>query len=507
MNGSLVRGIAFLHSWAGLLFGWVLFAIFFAGSMAIYGREITHWATPELHSQPLVTEEQALQQGTVLLRQMAPHARVWEITLPTERERSLQVGWRDAEGGQETLRIAPGTGVELRETEGGRLFNRLHHRFGLDGDYNRLGRWAAGIVGFVMLVILISGVLIHRHIFRDILTFRPRGSRLLAWADAHRLTSVIGLPFTLMIVTTSFAVNYWIYFPAAIATLYNGDAQTFRADVGQGRGFNDVAETPAGPSAAVLPLPDVIAVAKRAMGTGGISSVTMRDPGRSTALIEVRSRRDDRISQQMDRAVINGQTGQVIELVTDRPPMFATQSVMVGMHYALFGGWPMRLLYFFCGLLGAAAIATGTLLFAQKRMGRSTRWAAFSARANPGAIMAAPIAAACYLWGLRLVPATVPDRAAMEVPIFYCAMLLTIIYAAIRRPARAWRELTTLLALLCLALPLSAVTTPHGALAATLGAGDFITAGVDLAAIAIGLAAAMLALHLYRRSGPGQTVR
>lgn len=501
MNGySFTRSMSFLHSWAGLLFGWVLFGIFFAGSLAIYGREVTHWATPELHGQPLVEPAQALRVGTAFLQREAPQSRLWSITFPTEREQGLQLAWLTADGERESRKIDPVSGATLRDTEGGRLFNRFHHRFGLDGDWNEWGRWGTGIAGFAMLVALVSGILIHKHIFRDMLVFRPRGSRLLAWADAHKITSVIGLPFAFLIVISSFAVNYWIYYPAAIDTLYEGDGKVYRAEVGQGRDFNRMPDTPAGQPSANLPPERLIAIARSAMRTQGISSISLRDPGRTTAQAEVKSRRDDRIAQQMDSVILDARTGTVTDLTVERPPMFATQSVMVGVHYALFGGWPMRLVYFACGLMVAAAIATGSVLFLRKRVGRNTRWATAAARINPGAIMGPPVAAAAYLWGLRLIADSVAERPSAEASVFYYTLLAAILFALCRRPQRSWVELSAALSLLCLSLPLSALATERGGLPATIGAGDFVTAGVDLAALAIGAMAGLLACHLHRRS-------
>ena len=37
------------HSWSGLLFGWLLFAVFLTGTLAVFDTEITAWMQPELH--------------------------------------------------------------------------------------------------------------------------------------------------------------------------------------------------------------------------------------------------------------------------------------------------------------------------------------------------------------------------------------------------------------------------------------------------------------------------
>ena len=509
MMQTLTRSMSWLHTWAGLIFGWLLFGVFLTGSISVFWREISHWATPELHARALMSRDVPLDRSFEILRREAPDASVWQITLPSEREHALQLSWEGADEQRTSLHIEPASGEEIRETEGGRHFNRFHHRLGLDGDWNQTGRWIAGVLALGLLVILVSGVLIHKHIFRDVLVLRPKGSALLAWADWHRLTGVISLPFTLLIVLSSFAVNYWIYYPAAIATLYDGNAQEYRADVGQGRGRqsgNDEAGSP-GPMAQTLSVERILAIAAEAMNTPGVSQITFNNPGRQNATVEVRSRRDDRIAQQMDRVTINGVTGEVVELVVDRPPMFAAQSTLVGLHYALFGGWPMRWVYFVCGAVGTAVIGTGLVLFAKRRGARSPRLAAFGSRANVGTIMGPMIASIAYLWGLRLMPQAMADRTTAEVSVFYAAFAAVIVYAAFRLPKRSWVELTALLGVLCSALPFSAVLTARGDLATTLQAGDFATAGVDMAALAIGIGALFTAWTLCRKPTPAVNAR
>ena len=494
---NLTRSMSLLHTWAGLIFGWLLFGIFLTGSISVFWREISHWATPELHARPLASRDLALARSFEILRRDASGASVWQIVLPSEREHALQLSWEDADENRTSLQIEPFSREEIRETEGGRHFNRFHHRLGLDGDWNQTGRWIAGVLALGLLVIFVSGVLIHKHILRDVLVLRPKGSALLAWADWHRLTGVISLPFTLLIVLSSFAVNYWIYYPAAIATLYDGNAQEYRADVGQGRGRQPEGEE-AGPPAQNIPVARILAIAAGAMNTQGVSQLTFYDPGRQTAMVEVRSRRDDRIAQQMDRVTISGVTGKVTDLVVERPLMFATQSTLVGLHYALFGGLPMRLLYFVCGLIGTCVIGTGLVLFAKKRGARSPRLAAFSGRANAGAIMGPMIASAAYLWGLRLMPEAMVARTTAEVAVFYAAFAVVIMFAAVRSPQRSWRELTGLLGFVCAALPLSSLLTARGGLATTLPAGDYMTASVDFAALAIGIGALLVAHRWWK---------
>lgn len=45
--------MAWLHTWTGLIFGWLLFAIFLTGTLSYFKEEITHWMQPEVRSHAL----------------------------------------------------------------------------------------------------------------------------------------------------------------------------------------------------------------------------------------------------------------------------------------------------------------------------------------------------------------------------------------------------------------------------------------------------------------------
>ena len=41
---------AALHTWSGLIVGWVLYAMFLAGTVSFWREEITRWTQPEIGS-------------------------------------------------------------------------------------------------------------------------------------------------------------------------------------------------------------------------------------------------------------------------------------------------------------------------------------------------------------------------------------------------------------------------------------------------------------------------
>ena len=45
-EGSFRQAQAWLHTWCGLWFSWLLFAVFLTGTLAVFEEPITHWMTP-----------------------------------------------------------------------------------------------------------------------------------------------------------------------------------------------------------------------------------------------------------------------------------------------------------------------------------------------------------------------------------------------------------------------------------------------------------------------------
>ena len=74
---------AWLHTWVGLLLGWLLYAVFLTGTLSFFQEEITFWMKPELHAS--VPDNQTAQRLAQAMQSLAPNAAQWTLTLPGER--------------------------------------------------------------------------------------------------------------------------------------------------------------------------------------------------------------------------------------------------------------------------------------------------------------------------------------------------------------------------------------------------------------------------------------
>jgi uncharacterized iron-regulated membrane protein len=490
VKSNFFLSMAWLHTWFGLVVGWLLFAIFLTGTLAVFDHEISFWMQPELQrAGPQVDVATSTKHALRLLQQTASQARFWRIDLPSERTPTIRAEYlRDGRFTGQHLDPATGAVVTPRQTMGGEFFYRFHYRLHL-GD---AGIWIVGAAGMAMLTILVSGVIIHRRIFRDFFTFRPFASAHRAWLDAHNALGVLALPFHIMITYTGVVVFYTIYMPAGIDALY-GSHDAYFDDI-----FPRAARAHSVEPAPLTAIEPLIAEAEMIFG-GDVRRIVIRDAGRASALIELYSRFDDRLRLFRDRVYFDGITGARDVSQTEFGPAHLTQSVMAGLHLIQFGGDVMRWLYFILGLASSAMIATGLLLFTRKRRARDAGAAAFYDivdRLNIAAIAGVCMASIALLWANRLLPVDMALRAGWEMTAFFAVWLASLMHAWLRGPNQAWRDQLRLAAALCLALPLLNALTSTAHLGVTLPAQDWMVASVDLSVFGIGVLLAAVAARL-----------
>jgi len=499
--------MAWLHTWVGLLLGWVLYFMFITGTAGYLDTEIDRWMKPELPVSELALPATEISQiGLAYLERHASEANRWSINFALDRNNPFpRVSWRGEKGEGGDAQLDPSTGAALvsRDTAGGQTLYRMHWKLHYLPEV--ISDWLVGIATMFMLIALVTGVIVHKKIFADFFTFRPgKGQR--SWLDAHNVVSVFSLPFQLMITYSGLIFMMFTYMPLIIAAFYGSDPagrKAFQSEIFEPPAMVSAANT----TAPMTPLEPVIASAIRHWEGAPVSSLEIRHPGDANARIVVYGRFSGGPLRAADVLVFDGVSG---ELLAERRAQHSAaktfRDVMLGLHEGLFAGPVLRALYVLSGLLGAAMIATGLVLWAVKRRQRSEKVGEaphfglhLVERLNVATIIGLPVAIAAYFWANRLLPLAMPDRAAWEVNCLFLAWLLLFLHAALRPASRVWQEQAWLAAVAFAALPLVNTLTTSRHLGHSLPAGDWVMAGFDLSMLALGLAFAGFARYLGRR--------
>lgn len=516
MKAGFRQSMSWLHTWCGLTCGWLLCAIFLTGTLSVFREPITRW----MEAGPVPATAPAADAGTQAARAqqwLAAHAadaQAWQIQWPAQPGWPLQLTWQDRSGGDHQRWVDAATGAaqpapRLRETEGGRHFMSFHYT--LHGGM--AGYWLVGWITAGMLLALVSGVVVHKRIFKDFFTFRPgKGQR--SWLDAHNLSAVLTLPFLFMIGYTGLAFFYSSYLPWPVQAAY-GDADDaharYEAELAPARPLPPVILI----TAARLPdLPDLMARAQAISGQPP-AQVTIQAPATVHSVVDVVGRKpqggtERHLLGEASRVTFDAASGRLLQQYAAHPEQIGAVQVhetIEALHKADFGGWPMKWLYFFSGLLGTAMIAIGTLLFSLKRRKRSEHeFGAATAGIyrcveafNVASLAGVALASIAYLYGNRLLPLHMGDRSAWEIRIFLLTCAASVVHALWRPPRRAWIEQLWLAAALCLALPLVNLASTGQQVLMYLQRGAWQQAGVELGALAFGLMLARMALMLQRR--------
>ena len=111
--GGLRAAMNWLHTWAGVVLGALLLAIFWMGKLSVFDREIDRWMMPgtRLEAPDTVSLDRALPAA----RELAPQACNWSFRLPTEREPVFRLYFQNADGASTFRDIGPATGELLQE--------------------------------------------------------------------------------------------------------------------------------------------------------------------------------------------------------------------------------------------------------------------------------------------------------------------------------------------------------------------------------------------------------
>lgn len=482
-----------LHTWLGIFFGGLLFVIFWTGTLAVFDREIDRWTMPMTRVAPSpMMELDALPKA---INDRFPDATLWWVDLPTDRVPAMETYVQNADGSEDWGFTHPATGEYLGapETKGGTGFFYRYH-FTLHINHFRIGLILCALAALVMMILCVSGLIIHKKLITDFFTFRATSKPHRASLDAHNLSGVLALPFHFIISFSGIALFGMMYVPAAQSTLFKSNP----AEMGEGYYYREAAGTPGGE---IAPLGPMFETARQTWNGDEPKRVRVHNAGDANAYVELQRSSDNSIAYRFDSIWFDAATGETL-YASENNVATEFYHTISGLHLVQFRHLLLRWLYFIAGLAGCVLIATGFMFWVESRRKKYAKLnmpgIRFVEGMAVGSVTGVLIASLAFMIANRVLPLGLAGRDAIEVWAFHLVWIATFLHAFLR-PGAAWREQCWVIAAGCLAaIALNGATTGDW-IPAALARGHIGVAGVDLFMLASAGVCVWTALKLGKR--------
>lgn len=456
MYKSVRQSMAWLHSWVGLLLGWLLFTIFLLGTLSYYKDNINLWMQPEFN-QAQFTQEQAIHTGLQYAIAQGSENQSWYIQVASDDHPVNQIFIRKKVDGFIFKTLHPKTGEEaqLASTQGGEFLYNFH--FQLFGIPIIIGRFIVCFAAFIMLIALISGVITHKKIFTDFFTFRTFKSQR-SWLDFHNVVSVIALPFFLMITFTGLAIFFYLYLPSGIEKYYGKKKLDFFNELNTPTSLIVSKENPK-PSN-MIGIEEIQSKINQIWPEHPpIASIEVKQPYTTVSQIIIKQKEDKSITLTPAQIVLSGVNGEVLSQTIQKSSVQKIYGGIYSLHMAPFAQPLVRVALFISGILGCLMIASGLLLWSLKRQLKNKHNTFHFGhymvnRFNVSALVGLPVAILAYFYSNRLYTLSHMSAPNLEISTFFYVWAITLISACIVSEKYLWQVYLTVFGVLAMFLPI-----------------------------------------------------
>lgn len=507
-----------IHGWFGVVLGLLVYVVVVTGTVAVITPEIEDWSSP-LGTSASADLLPGLDGPLKELAKEVDPAFHEEVSAFRHAGGRVTVffhthGVRPDTGSVETTGVEfdldPYSYAVLERREGWISDISSHDRSTALADYLAelhaslhiappFGVLVVGLAGFALLIAAVTGLLVHRHLLKELFTRRGRERPRLARRDAHTVAASWMLPFALMFGFTGVYFGYYgTVGPAAVAEVATGGS---RAAMSQAK----VALPPrndTGPA----PIADMDVIMLDARQRSGVEPrfLIVDNWGQRNALVKVFT-----ALQPGDvfglNYVYDGSSG---DFLFEKPSygMVVSAGGALGdmvdwVHFGRFGGTLADAAWFGLGLLLAYASLSGILLWCSRREENNRAWHKLTRLAH-GVGYGLPLSLALLPYGFfppRAAGAAVMDST-MTAAFCTGVALAAIATFALRDTHSIRRLLMGLTGIALIGLPLLRILTGGPGWGTALEARLFTVLVLDAAALLGGGAHLLLAAQ---RTKPG----
>ncbi|TGE21015.1 PepSY-associated TM helix domain-containing protein [Hymenobacter metallicola] len=368
------------------------------------------------------------------------------------------------------------------------------------------GYLLAGIVSFMFLFALITGLLLHwNKIVSNFFTFRPWAKWKTVWTDLHTGLGMIQFPFQFLFAVTGMVliVNSVLLAPFT-KFAYNGDSEQLYSDL-QTADNTKYAYTYT-PLAAPFNLNQVVAQVEQKWADSEITRVLIRNYQDANMHVVVLGAPHAEASfSGLGKLVYRVRDQQVLSETAPAAPstyVSKVRSLVYHLHFGDFGGRPLRVMYFVLGLLGCVVILSGILIWLVARDKNSTpmRERKFNFwTANIFLAVCLSMLPVTALTMISLLFLKQPTQADIYHWYFYSWLALGIYFIARHDIASTNRQSLVLSAGLCFLVPVLDGVVRDNWFWNTFAKGQFDILFVDMLFLGLSIISAVVLLKMNRR--------
>ncbi len=529
------------HTISGIIICALLYVIFFAGSFAFFKDDIAAWQKNTSYvaqQKPISKDFNSLidslskhheLKGRNFEFSMQKHGMGAYVTMSSSSDTTLKKkakpavrpkGKRGGRGGDGDSAFFTYDFAHQKESDYVRSYDmgeflyRLHFLAQLNQVPIRLGApfgyLLAGVVSFIFLFALITGLLLHwDKMVSNFVVFRPWSKWKTIWTDLHTALGVIGFPFQFIFAVTGviLIVNSFLIGPYT-KLLYKGDGKQLYADL-------EYADTLTfgysyRPLQTAFNLNTFVAQVEKKWSEGRLTLVSVRNFGDENMHVILQSKPDPKLQ-------FSG-TGKLVYRVRDHKVLYEksplgpstyvdkVKSAVYHLHFGDFGGRPLRVMFFVLGIIGCIVIISGILIWLVAR--DKTSVPEYKRKFN---FWTANIFLAS---GLTMLPVTAytmlvllfldqPDQSDIYHWYFYSWLILSVYFIVRRDLALTNRQTLILSAITCFLVPLLDGVVRNNWIWNTFNQQAYDILFVDLLFLALSIVSCVVLLKIRK----GQTAK
>lgn len=372
------------HTISGIFIAAVLYVMFFAGSFAFFKDEIAAWqhdasGKHRLYNSTVVfntlldsLDREYDLRGRDLSFTMAPNSfRAYVGVLPSKdtlnNDKAVEQHYFNYDFHKKE------TGTYESSYDLGEFLYRLHFLAQLNEVPVRLGYpfgyVVAGLVSFLFLFALITGLLLHwDKIVSNFFTFRPWSKWKTVWTDAHTALGVIGFPYQFMFAVTgvTLIIGSVLVVPFSKA-LYQGDETAVYRELQFPYYLTPDHEFLSKPLTLKPDVDHFVRQTRKLWPNSFITSISISHYGNESMHIMMTGEPTTKWSFA-GQGIINYRVADN-QVVQHKPAEYGAtyldkvKSLVYRLHFGDYGGYPLKVIYFILGLVGCVVILTGILIW------------------------------------------------------------------------------------------------------------------------------------------------